>query len=774
MISDTRNDLMKRSNKKAQAKTAAPVSQKPDEPARKPLSRGRLWLFRLTALTLPFVFLIILEILLRIAGVGYPTNFFRTERGSDGKDYLLNNDRFTLRFFPPELARWPGTFKLLADKPSDVQRIFIFGESAAMGDPQPSVGASRYLQILLREKFPDQKFEIVNLGITAINSHVILPIAEDVAARGRGDIWLIYMGNNEMVGPFGAATVFGSRAPALSAVRFNLVVQKTRVGQLAVNWLRNLGGKPANSTWGGMKMFLQNQIPPDDTRRETVYKSFGQNLRDIVALGRESGARIVLSTMSVNLRDCPPFASMLNSNLVPTDRAQFDSLFNNGIALQTNNQHSAAAQKFEQASKLDATFAELQFRWAQSLLSQTNLAAARERFQRACDVDALPFRADTRINRTIREVAKENADQNFRLCDAETALASAAPDGFAGDDWFFEHVHFNFDGNYRLAKIWAENISAMLPETARRNVTADWLSQSKCEHAIGLSVWNRDFVVASVLSRMTQPPLSAQFNNPGRAAILQGELNRLRSLQQQTNVVALTRAVFDDAVTREPDDSELRENYANFLEAIGDRPAALAQYRKITEIFPHDFYGCLQTGRLLGEAGQRNEARDFLNRAAARRPSLPEPWYELGIVAASENKFEEALGYFDRAAKIRPQDGNFLSYKAKVLSRLGRRDEAITIYREAIRTGRGGWEAHFELAGELAAKGEVAECIKEYSEVLRINPRHAVSHVNLGVMLVRQNRLAEAMTCFETALQLDPGYREARDYLNQVRARVMK
>ena len=765
---------MKRSSKKSQAKSPAPNLQKSDEPARKPPSRGRLWSFRLTALALPFVLLLVLELGLRITGQGYRTSFFTTERGADGKDYLLNNDRFTLRFFPPELARWPGTFKLLADKPTDVLRVFIFGESAAMGDPQPSVGASRYLEILLRERFPHQKFEIVNLGITAINSHVILPIARDVAARGRGDIWLIYMGNNEMVGPFGAATVFGSRAPGLSAVRFNLAVQKTRVGQLAVKWLRNLGGKPANSSWGGMKMFLQNQIPPDDARRETVYKNFDQNLRDIVALGRDSGARIVLSTMSVNLRDCPPFASMLNSNLAPADRDQFNSLFNSGVALQTNNQHSAAAHKFEHASKFDATFSELQFRWAQSLLSLTNITAARERFQRACDVDALPFRADTRINQTIRAVARESVSTRFRLCDADTALASAAPDSIAGDDSFFEHVHFNFDGNYRLAKVWAENISAVLPETARPNSTADWASQSGCEHAIGLSVWNRDFVVASVLSRMTQPPLSAQFNNTARAAILQKELNRLRTIQRQTNVANLTRAVFDIAVAREPNDTDLRENCANFLEAIGDRSAALVHYRRITEIYPHDFYGCLQTGRLLGEAGQRHEAEDYLKRAASHRPSLPEPWYELGIVAASENRFEEALGYFDRAATIRPQDGNYLSYKAKVLSKLGRRDDAISIYRQAIQTQRGGWEAHFELAGELAAKGEFAESIKEYSAVLQINPRHAVSHVNLGVMLVRQNRLAEATTCFETALRLDPNYREAREYLDQVRSRAVK
>ena len=46
--------------------------------------------------------------------------------------------------------------------------------------------------------------------MTAINSHAILPIARECARRD-GDLWIIYMGNNEMVGPFGAGTVFGSR-----------------------------------------------------------------------------------------------------------------------------------------------------------------------------------------------------------------------------------------------------------------------------------------------------------------------------------------------------------------------------------------------------------------------------------------------------------------------------------------------------------------------------------------------------------------------------------
>ena len=122
----------------------------------------------------------------------------------------MSNDRFGYRFFPPALARTPVPMRMAVKKPANTYRIFVFGESAAMGDPDPSFGAWRYLQVLLHERFPGTDFEVVCVAMTAINSHVILPIARECARRD-GDLWIIYMGNNEMVGPFGGGTVFGSR-----------------------------------------------------------------------------------------------------------------------------------------------------------------------------------------------------------------------------------------------------------------------------------------------------------------------------------------------------------------------------------------------------------------------------------------------------------------------------------------------------------------------------------------------------------------------------------
>ena len=59
-----------------------------------------------------------------------------------------------------------------------------------------------------------------------------------------------------------------------------------------------------------MQMFAKNQVRQDDPRMPTVYAHFQRNLDDILRMGVDSGAKIVLSTVASNLKDCPPFGSL--------------------------------------------------------------------------------------------------------------------------------------------------------------------------------------------------------------------------------------------------------------------------------------------------------------------------------------------------------------------------------------------------------------------------------------------------------------------------------
>src|SRR5262249_55907758 len=179
-------------------------------------------------------------------------------------------------------------------------------------------------------------------------------------AREQGDIWIIYMGHNEMVGPFGATPVFGAQSPSWRAVRMGLAIQKTRIGQWLMGVSRKLTGRsPHAANWGGMKMFMESQVPPSDRHKEVVYQNFKKNLGDILEAGLSSGTHIILNTVAVNLKDFAPLASAPKPGLQSPDREQFEKLANEAEIALNKEDFAAAAASYEQAAKVDDSFAQI-------------------------------------------------------------------------------------------------------------------------------------------------------------------------------------------------------------------------------------------------------------------------------------------------------------------------------------------------------------------------------------------------------------------------------
>src|ERR1043166_3355277 len=378
-------------------------------------SGRKLWLFRLFAFVLaPVVFLGLLELVLRLTGFGHPSGFLLPWRQAGQRVFVPNNQSGG-RFFGPRLARLPAPFSLSRPRAADSVRIFVLGESAAKGEPQPAFGLPRMLQTILSLRHPGVRFEVVNAAMTAINSHAVLPIARDCAGAG-GDIWVIYMGNNEVVGPFGAGTIFGKQSPPWPLIRATLALKTTRTGQLLDSALASLRTGPLEqSEWQGMQMFLDRQVRADDPRMAAVYQHFARNLADIIRTGQRSGAGLVVSTVAVNLRDCAPFASAHRANLSDADRTNWDRLYQLGVKAEDAGNPLEAAQRFQEAAKIDADFAELRFRQGLFALASARAREAQGHFQAARDLDTLRFRCDGRLNELIRQAAANREGERVLL-----------------------------------------------------------------------------------------------------------------------------------------------------------------------------------------------------------------------------------------------------------------------------------------------------------------------------------------------------------------------
>jgi tetratricopeptide (TPR) repeat protein len=428
-----------------------------------------------------------------------------------------------------------------------------------------------------------------------------------------------------------------------------------------------------------------------------------------------------------------------------------------------------AQSAFQRAAGIFPQSAEAQFRLASCLLQMTNGTAARQHFQKALDADTLPFRADSRINESIRTAARKFAGASLALCDAAEVLSTNSPNGIPGEELFYEHVHLNSNGNYALALAWAEQVERLLSPALQHSATQNWSSQTECEQRLGLTDWNRTSVLEDILQRIQHPPFSGQIDNTQQVARLRGEIDNLRQ-RLTTEAAVWARDIYQRALRRAPENFRLHENYAEFLEAIHELNPAIAERQKVCELLPCHYFPHYTLGVDLKEAGRLAEAREALLRATALKPDEGDVRLELGIVCARQGDWKQARRELEAARGFTPDNPRIPLYLGEVLWKLGQRSEALASLRDAIRLTPSDWQPHYRLASYLAQEGRFSDAAAEYQEALRLNPAQAKTRLGLAPVLLNLGREPEALQQLDEVLKQEPSNQAALELRRRIRA----
>ncbi len=729
----------------AKVRSVAPGSCREEETGRSAApANGRFrgwrgWLLRIALLILsPVLFFVLLEGGLRIAGYGYPTGFFL---GPDARGAYTANWRFGWRFFPKALARDPHPC-LLAPKPTGAIRIFVLGSSAAMGTPDPSFSFGRILEVMLRECYPDRKFEVVNAAMTAINSHAVLEIARDCAAR-EPDLFVVYTGNNEVVGPYGPGTVFQEWSPGIGWVRAALRVKSTRTGQLIENSAGSLrSAKDAPVRWDGMRMFMKQKVGEDDPRLAAVYENFGRNLTDLCGVARKVDARVVLSNVAVNLSDCPPFASRHRPGLRDGELAEWEALYGEGCGFETAKAWETALDRFERAAAIDDRFADLQFRIGRCMREVGRSDEALRRFVLARDLDGLRFRADSRTNAEIRKVADREKAAGVRFVDAESAFAGAGRDlgDVSAGRLFHEHVHFTFDGDYLLARAVFDQVCEALPQLADSTGRGAVPSRQRCAELLALTPWDDYQIAADMVEMTSREPFVSQIDHDIRQSAARARRDNLRTLALQPEAREAAWKTYGTALAAAPDDWCLHRRFGRLAKQSNRPEVAVEHLRIAVAKLPGDGPLHNNLGTALAALGKSDEALTHYQKALAINPDDEMAHFNLGNLRTSDGKLEQAIGHFLKAVELNP------GYDA----------------------------AHFNLGNLLAGRGRTDEAIARFRTVIEIRPDDVEAHSNLGALLAGQGRTADAIGHFEKALEIRPGDARLRSNLELARSKAGK
>jgi tetratricopeptide (TPR) repeat protein len=226
------------------------------------------------------------------------------------------------------------------------------------------------------------------------------------------------------------------------------------------------------------------------------------------------------------------------------------------------------------------------------------------------------------------------------------------------------------------------------------------------------------------------------------------------------------------------------------LAAMGrpDEAAELYDHACVQTTLPkihlHAAYGraMLNTRFFPAERRDRVKAKAWINTAIALSSQLPDAQRRAFDLSFNENGLaliETYLGDPEKALALVAQgierveaeleDERLLLHRsvlrynrAQLLSRMGRLDEALAAYGEAIDADPNQSEYHFERGNLLRRLGRGEEALADYDEAIRTSPPYPEPHLVRADLALELGDEEAALAGYSYALELDPALTDAR------------
>ena len=376
-------------------------------------------LFMAITLALPLAALALLEGALRLAGWGGYPPFLRLA-GSlpSGEQVALVEPAASKPYFfaNPTRPGYAEETNFLMPKPAGTVRIFLVGESAAKGYPQPrNLGMASFLQAMLAEVWPDRRVEVISLGTTAVASFPLVYLVRD-AVRFDPDLFVFYVGNNEFFGAYGVASINASGTLptwALPAVRLAR-------GLAIVQAVEGFVHRKADESRTLMEQMVgQTTIPADSPLRAAAARNLETNLSQMLAAVEAAGLPALVCTTASNEAGLRPLGD-----------------------------GGAALAAFEQAERAAAA---------------GDRKAAQAAFLEARDLDSMPWRPIAATEQAIRRAARA---AGAPLCDVAERFRDLSEEGATSWELLDDHVHLSLRGQAEVARAVIETM-VNLPQPVR-------------------------------------------------------------------------------------------------------------------------------------------------------------------------------------------------------------------------------------------------------------------------------------------------------------------
>jgi protein O-GlcNAc transferase len=170
--------------------------------------------------------------------------------------------------------------------------------------------------------------------------------------------------------------------------------------------------------------------------------------------------------------------------------------------------------------------------------------------------------------------------------------------------------------------------------------------------------------------------------------------------------------------------------------------------------------------------GRLDEAEAVYLSLLQRQPKAAEVLHSLGVLQAQRQNLDQALVWMGRAADAAPGHVTARLNRGNLLRALGRREEALSSYNDALGIESGHLDTLINRAALLMELGRREAALLDYELVLKMTPDHLETLLRHGGLLLALDRPAEAVSSYERALTIKPDFVEALNSRGIAQARL--
>jgi tetratricopeptide (TPR) repeat protein len=152
----------------------------------------------------------------------------------------------------------------------------------------------------------------------------------------------------------------------------------------------------------------------------------------------------------------------------------------------------------------------------------------------------------------------------------------------------------------------------------------------------------------------------------------------------------------------------------------------------------------------------------------------PEVHNDLGVALTVLGRLDEAIGNFQQALAVKPDFPEAHGGLGNALRRQGRLEEAASQYERMLALRPDDVGAHNNLAGLLMMLGRVKQALAQYRLAIVARPDHAETYFNLGNAFDAIGRAAEAAMAYRKALAIRADFAGAHNNLGNVLQKLGK